>query len=113
MSNDKWKIIRLPLLALTAGIPRILGAILIHKEPFGDAYCYLEQVTMLRGKIVGGYLALENLYSFWLPLYQFFCSLVAVPFNQPVNVSRLVSALSGTSGRSFLTRVPSTVLPRP
>src|SRR5262245_28219265 len=82
-------------LSLTAGVPRILGAVFIHKEPFGDAYCYIEQVTMLRGKIVGGYLALENLYGFWLPLYQFFCSLVAVPFNRPVYVSRVVAALTG------------------
>jgi hypothetical protein len=86
----------LALLSLIAGVPRILGALLVHKEPFGDAYCYLEQVAMLRGKIVGGYLAVENLYSFWLPLYQFFCSLVAVPLNRPVYVSRLVAALAGT-----------------
>src|ERR1700687_2223793 len=95
-SNDKWKTIRsirnLVLLALTAGAPRIIGALFVHKEPFGDAYCYIEQVTMMRGKIVTGYLAIENLYGFWLPLYQFFCSAVAVVVNQPVYVSRLVAA---------------------
>jgi hypothetical protein len=84
------------LLTLTAGVPRIIGALFVHKEPFGDAYCYIEQATMLRHKIVGGYLAIENLYGFWLPLYQFFCSIVSVPFNQPVYVSRLVAASAGT-----------------
>jgi len=84
------------LLSLTAGVPRIVGALFVHKEPFGDAYCYIEQVTMLRHKIAGGYLAIENLYSFWLPLYQFFCSMVAVVVNRPVYVSRLVAAVAGT-----------------
>src|SRR5438552_18196639 len=51
---------------------------------------------MMRGKIVTGYLAIENLYGFWLPLYQFFCSIVSVPVNQPVYVSRLVAASAGT-----------------
>jgi hypothetical protein len=100
MENDKWKMIRSPrnlgLLALTAGVPRIVGALFVHKEPFGDAYCYIEQVTMMRGKIVTGYLAIENLYGFWLPLYQFFCSIVSVPVNHPVYVSRLVAAVAGT-----------------
>src|SRR5713226_9785645 len=99
MSNDKWKMIRsirnLILLALTAGVPRIIGALFVHKEPFGDAYCYIEQATMMRGKIVTGSLAIENLYGFWLPLYQFFCSIVAVPFDHPVYVSRLVAAVAG------------------
>ena len=103
MSNDKWKMIRsvrnLVLLTLTAGVPRIIGAVFVHKEPFGDAYCYIEQATMLRHKIVGGYLAIENLYGFWLPLYQFFCSIVSVPFNQPVYVSRLVAAIQCRSPR--------------
>src|SRR5207244_11130959 len=98
--NEKWKMVRsvrnLVLLTLTAGVPRIIGAVLVHKEPFGDAYCYIEQATMMRGKIVTGYLAIENLYGFWLPLYQFFCSIISVPFNQPVYVSRLVTALAGT-----------------
>jgi hypothetical protein len=87
-SNDKWKMVRsirlLALLTLIAGVPRIIGALFVHKEPFGDAYCYIEQATMMRGKIVTGYLAIENLYGFWLPLYQFFCSIVSVPVNQPV-----------------------------
>ena len=84
------------LLSLAAGVPRIAGALLIHKEPFGDAYCYIEQATMMRGKIVTGHMAIENLYGFWLPLYQFFCSIVAVPFDHPVYVSRLVAAASAT-----------------
>ena len=84
------------LLSLTAGVPRVAGALFVHKEPFGDAYCYIEQATMMRGKIVTGHLAIENLYGFWLPLYQFFCSVVAVVVNHPVYVTRLVAAVAGT-----------------
>ena len=102
MTTDQSRVFRarsirnLVLLSLTAGVPRIVGALFVHKEPFGDAYCYIEQATMMRDKIVTGYLAIENLYGFWLPLYQFFCSIVSVPFNQPVYVSRLVAAVAGT-----------------
>src|SRR5713101_4826635 len=96
MANAKWKMIRLVLLALTAGVPRIIGAFFFQKEPFGDAYCYIEQVTSMRGKIVARVFAWENLYGFWLPLYQFFCSIISLAVNQPVYVSRLVAALAGT-----------------
>jgi hypothetical protein len=85
----------LVLISLVAGIPRIIGALTIRKEPFGDAYCYIEQVTSMRGKMVTRVFRFENLYSFWLPLYQFFCSIVSLVVNEPVYVSRLVAALAG------------------
>ena len=86
----------LTVLALTAGLPRLVGAFLVHKQPFGDAYCYIEQASMLRGKIVTGTLSFANLYGFWLPLYQLFCAIISLAINQPPYVARLVSALAGT-----------------
>src|SRR5258708_6786564 len=83
------------LLSLTAGIPRIIGALLIHKQPFGDAYCYIEQASMLRGKMITGTLSIVNLHGFWLPLYQFVCAIISLAFNQPFYVAKLVSAVAG------------------
>jgi hypothetical protein len=84
------------LISLTAGVPRIIGALFFQKEPFGDAYCYIEQVTSMRGKMVARVFAVENLYGFWLPLYQFFCAIVSLVVNKPVYVTRLTAALAGT-----------------
>jgi len=82
-------------LVVAAGIPRIVGAFLIRKEPFGDAYCYIEQAVATRAKIVAGTFSINDLYGFWLPLYQFFCSIISLVVNQPVYVGRLVSAVAG------------------
>ena len=78
-----------------AGVPRIIGALLLHKEPFGDAYCYIEQVSATRTKILAGAFSIKNLYGFWLPLYQFVCSIISLVVNQPAYVSKLVSAVAG------------------
>jgi hypothetical protein len=85
------------LISLVAGVPRIVGALFFQREPFGDAYCYIEQVTSMRGKIVARVFAVENLYGFWLPLYQFFCAIVSLVVNKPVYVTRLVAALAGAA----------------
>jgi hypothetical protein len=86
----------LVLVAVTAGLPRIIGALFLHKEPFGDAYCYVEQVSGMRWKMVAGTFSVRDLFGFWLPLYQFFCSLISLAINQPVYISKLVAALAGT-----------------
>ncbi|MFS8085318.1 MAG: hypothetical protein ACMG6H_06785 [Acidobacteriota bacterium] len=83
------------LLLLIAGVPRIIGGLLVHREPFGDAYCYVEQVSSNRGKILAGTFGVKDLYGFWLPLYQFFSSVISLIINQPFYVSRLVSAVAG------------------
>lgn len=83
------------LLLLIAGVPRIIGALVLHKEPFGDAYCYIEQVSATRGKILAGTFEIKDLFGFWLPLYQSFCSIISLVVNQPVYVSRFVSAVAG------------------
>lgn len=90
-----WSARNLILILLAAGVPRIFGALYFLKEPFGDAYCYIEQVTSMRGKMVARVFAVENLYGFWLPLYQFFCAIVSLAVNKPVYVTRLVAALAG------------------
>ena len=86
----------LALVGLAAGVPRIMGALLVHKEPFGDAYCYIEQVSGMRWKMVTGTFSVADLFGFWLPLYQFFCTIISLAVNQPVYISKLVSALAGT-----------------
>lgn len=83
------------LLLLIAGVLRIAGAWTFHREPFGDAYCYVEQVSSNRVKILTGIFSVRDLYGFWLPLYQFFCSIISLIVNQPVYVSRLVAAVAG------------------
>src|SRR5258708_31526866 len=84
------------LIALLAGVPRIVGALFIHKEPFGDAYCYVEQVFGMRWKMAAGTFSVRDLFGFWLPLYHFFCSIISLVVNQPVYISNLVAALAGT-----------------
>ena len=44
----------LALVSLAAGVPRVIGALFFGKEAFGDAYCYIEQVSAMRGKMVAG-----------------------------------------------------------
>lgn len=85
----------LVLVALTAGLPRIAGALFLQREPFRDAYCYIEQMSIIRGKIVAGTFSVNDLFGFWLPLYQFFCSIISLVVNQPVYVGKLVSAVAG------------------
>jgi hypothetical protein len=95
-ASRRWSIGIIALVALTAGVPRIIGALSVHKEPFGDAYCYIEQVSSMRWKMVAGTFSIPDLFGFWLPLYQFFCSIISLVVNQPVYVSKIVSALAGT-----------------
>lgn len=85
------------LLFLIAAAPRIVGAFLVHKQPFGDAYCYIEQVSSDRAKLLAGTFKVSDLFGFWLPLYQFFCALISLVINQPVYISKVVSALSGAA----------------
>ena len=94
-TSRRWSIGILALVALAAGVPRIIGALLVHKEPFGDAYCYIEQVSSMRWKMAAGTFSVPDLFGFWLPLYQFVCSIISLAVNQPAYVSKLVAALAG------------------
>ncbi|MEK6333577.1 MAG: hypothetical protein AABM67_01430 [Acidobacteriota bacterium] len=95
-TSSRWSIGILALVALTAGVPRVIGALMVRKEPFGDAYCYIEQVTSMRWKMAAGTFSVADLFGFWLPLYQFVCSIFSLAVNEPVYVSKLVSAVAGT-----------------
>jgi Dolichyl-phosphate-mannose-protein mannosyltransferase len=83
-----------PALVLIAGIPRILAVFLLP-QAFGDAYAYVRDVGALSAKMSTGQFSVNDLYGFWLPLYQFICAVINVFVNHPSEVSRLVSALSG------------------
>jgi hypothetical protein len=83
------------LISLTAGIPRVIGAFFLRKEPFGDAYCYIEQAAVMKGKIVAGTFSINDLSGFWLPLYQFVCALIFVVVHPAGFASKLVSAVAG------------------
>ena len=85
----------LVLISLTAGIPRVVGAVFLRKEPFGDAYCYIEQAAVIKSRIVAGTFSINDLFGFWLPLYQFVCALLSVVVHQAALASKLVSALAG------------------
>src|SRR6266436_109121 len=95
VSRRRW-LGSLVLIALAAGVPRIVGALFLDKEPFGDAYCYVEQVSGMRWKLVAGTFSIRDLFGFWLPLYQLFCSLISLVITQPVYISKLVAAVAGT-----------------
>src|SRR5260370_12937840 len=102
------------LVALTAGVPRIVAALLVRREPFGDAFSYIETIVANRADLVTGNFSLNNLYGFWLPLYQFFCSIISVVINQPLYVARFVSAVAATAGSVllYLSRpIPPSTLP--
>ncbi len=95
-ARSAWTIPGLIVISLTAAVLRIVGAFFLQREPFGDAYCYVEQMAAYRSEVVSGKFSINYLYGFWLPLYQFFCGLITVVVNQPVYVGKLVSALAGT-----------------
>jgi hypothetical protein len=93
--SSAWSIPSLVTVTLIALVLRIVGAFMLHREPFGDAYCYIEQMAAYRSEVVSGKFSINYLYGFWLPLYQFFCSLITLVVNQPVYVGKLVSAVTG------------------
>ena len=83
-------------LAVVAGLPRVIGALtLINPDP--DAYEYIEAVARMRAHLTGGGFSVKDLAGFWLPMYQFICACISVPFNHPVYVTKLVSLLCGTA----------------
>ena len=91
----------LALVGLAAGVPRIMGALLVHKEPFGDAYCYIEQVSGMRWKMVTGTFSVADLFGFWLPLYQFFCTIISLVVNQE---NKRAQAFYAKAGFEFVAR---------
>src|ERR1700730_1103071 len=91
-----WSIPSLLLLLLAAGVPRVVAAFFLGREPFGDAYCYIEQASAMRREMIAGTFSVTDLFGFWLPLYQLLCSIFSLVVNQPLYVGRLVAAVAGT-----------------
>ncbi|HEY0323935.1 MAG TPA: phospholipid carrier-dependent glycosyltransferase [Pyrinomonadaceae bacterium] len=83
-----------PALIFVSGLPRILSAFLLPNA-FGDAYAYIKDIGTMSARISSGTFSLTNLYGFWLPLYQFICAILSIPFGHPYYVGKLVSALFG------------------
>jgi len=81
-------------LALIAGAPRIVGALLL-KNADGDAYSYIESIEAMRAALIAGTFSVRNLFGFWLPLYQFFCAAISAIVGHPFYVAKLISALCG------------------
>src|SRR5260370_25297156 len=82
--------------SLTAGVTQIDAEVQVSRETFGDAFSYIDTIVANRADLVNGNLSINNLYGFWLPLYQFFCSIISVVINQPLYVARFVSVVAGT-----------------
>lgn len=83
-----------PVLSLIAGIPRILGAFFLPNT-FGDAYVYIRDIGILSTKIKAGTFGLNDLYGFWLPLYQFISAVLNVGVRNGFYAGKVVAALFG------------------
>ena len=90
----KFRTCSLTFLTLFALAPRLLGTICLPNA-FGDAYAYSEQIYYLRRAILDGTVSSSNVFGFWLPLYQAFCSLISTVTGAPFYIARLVPAVCG------------------
>ena len=81
-------------LGLAAAIPRILGAFFLPNA-FGDAYVYIRDIGTLSLKLSARTFSINDLYGFWLPLYQFICAVINVFVGNGFYVGKLVSAVFG------------------
>jgi hypothetical protein len=81
-------------LILVSAIPRILGAFFLPNA-FGDAYVYIREIGTLSTKISSGTFRLNDLFGFWLPLYQFLSAIANVLIKNGFYSGKLVSALFG------------------
>ena len=81
-------------LILLAGVPRIAGAFTLPNA-FGDAYVYIRDIGTMSTKLSAGTFGLNDLYGFWLPLYQFIGALINVFVSNGFYTGKLVSAIFG------------------
>src|SRR5437870_5180539 len=77
-----------------AALPRILGALWLPNM-FGDAYVYIRDIGAMSTKLKSGTFALNELYGFWLPVYQFLSALLNVLVNNGFYVGKIVSSIFG------------------
>ncbi|HMJ26557.1 MAG TPA: phospholipid carrier-dependent glycosyltransferase, partial [Pyrinomonadaceae bacterium] len=83
-----------PVLLLVSGLPRIAGAFFLPNA-FGDAYVYIRDIGTMSTKIANGTFGLNDLYGFWLPLYQLISAVANVLIKNGFYAGKIVSALFG------------------
>lgn len=83
-----------PILILVSGLPRIAGAFWLPNA-FGDAYVYIRDIGTMSIKIANGTFGLNDLYGFWLPLFQFISAVANVFIRNGFYAGKIVSALFG------------------
>lgn len=83
-----------PALLLVSGLPRIAGAFSLPNA-FGDAYVYIRDIGTMSTKIANGTFGLNDLYGFWLPLYQLISAVANVLIKNGFYAGKIVSALFG------------------
>ncbi len=81
-------------LILASAIPRILGAFFLPNA-FGDAYVYIRDIGAMSVKMSARTFSLNDLYGFWLPLYQFISAVINVFVGNGFFTGKVVSALFG------------------
>lgn len=77
-----------------SGAPRILAAFFLPNA-FGDAYVYIRDIGVMSTKLSSHTFAWNDLFGFWLPLYQFSCAVINVFVGNGFYVGKVVSAISG------------------
>jgi hypothetical protein len=95
MPNPTQRFPLWPTLIFVAAAPRLLAAFLLPNA-FGDAGVYVRDIGAMSDKLVAGAFARNDLYGFWLPLYQLLCAVVCVVTGHPFYVAKVVAALFGT-----------------
>src|SRR5438445_10424284 len=79
---------------LASAIPRILGAFFLPNA-FGDAYVYIRDIGAMSVKMSARTFSLNDLYGFWLPLYQFISAVINVFVGNGFFTGKVMSALFG------------------
>jgi hypothetical protein len=83
-----------PTLLIVSGIPRIAGAFFLPNA-FGDAYVYIRDIGTMSTKMANRTFGLNDLYGFWLPLYQLISAIPNVLIKNGFYTGKIVSALFG------------------
>ncbi len=83
-----------PILILVSGLPRIAGAFSLPNA-FGDAYVYIRDIGTMTTKLANGTFGLNDLYGFWLPLFQLISAIANLFIRNGFYAGKIVSALFG------------------
>lgn len=83
-----------PILILVSGLPRIAGAFSLPNA-FGDAYVYIRDIGTMSTRLANGTFGLNDLYGFWLPLFQLISAVANIFIRNGFYAGKIVSALFG------------------